>query len=266
VKEREMSVRSEPREPVAGHTQSTLLRFAVDRHSPVPLHHQLGHYLEQAIESGEIPNGSLLGNEVALGEALGLSRATMRQAMQHLVDKGLVVRRRGIGTRVVQPRVRRPLELSSLYDDLASSGQAPTTDVLAHDEVDAPPDVATLLRVEVGDPIVRLVRLRRAHDNPIAKLTNYLPTSVGQLETGELEQQGLYALLRERGIQLHSATQTIGARSATQVEARLLGQPPHAALLTMQRITYDDHGRVVEFGTHIYAADRYSFEIDLLKP
>lgn len=246
--------------------ESRMGRFSVDRSSPVPLHHQVSQHLEQSIESGEIPHGSLLGNEVALAKAMGLSRPTVRRAMQHLVDKGLVVRRRGIGTRVVQPKVRRPLELSSLYDDLAATGRAPTTEVLEIGQVAAPQDVAGLLRVDIGEAVVRLVRLRRANGSPIAKMTNYLPAKVGELDIANLEAQGLYEVLRERGIQLHSATQTIGARNATPAEARLLAEPRSASLLTMQRITYDDHGAAVEYGTHIYAASRYSFEIDLLKP
>ncbi len=63
---------------------------------------------------------------------------------------------------------------------------------------------------------------------------------------------------------MHSAHQTVGARTATAAEAKLLSEPRGSALLTMQRVAYDDHGRVVEFGTHLYAASRYSFEINLL--
>ncbi len=102
---------------------SALRGFGVDRSSPIPLYFQVSGFIEQAIESGQIPNGSLFANEIQLAEQLGLSRPTVRRAMQDLVDKGLIVRRRGIGTRVVQPKVRRPLELSSLFDDLAGSGQ-----------------------------------------------------------------------------------------------------------------------------------------------
>jgi GntR family transcriptional regulator len=245
---------------------SPVRRFSVDRTSPVPLYYQVGQHLERSIESGEIPNGSLLGNEIALADEMGLSRPTIRRAMQHLVDKGLIVRRRGIGTRVVQPKVRRPLELSSLHDDLARTGRSPTTEVLELDLVTAPEDVAALLRIEFGDSVTRVVRLRRANGMPIARMTNYLPPHIGDIDIVELEERGLYDLLRERGIQLHSATQTIGARNATADEARLLAEPRSSSLLTMQRITYDDSGAAVEYGTHVYAASRYSFEIDLLKP
>lgn len=252
-----MSTRSETAELL-------VRRFAVDRSSSVPLHFQVSQHLEKAIESGEIPNGTLLESEVALAEALGLSRPTLRRAMHHLVEKGLIVRRRGVGTRVVQPKVRRPLELSSLYDDLLGTGRAPSTEVLEIGHVEPPDDVAELLGVNPGAPVLKLMRLRCSDGRPIAMMTNYLPEQVGGLTAADLEQHGLYELMRRRGIQLHAATQTVGARTASAAEARQLEERRNAALLTMQRITYDDHGTAVEYGTHIYAASRYSFEIDLL--
>jgi GntR family transcriptional regulator len=238
--------------------------FALDRSSPVPLYFQVSQHLEQAIDSGALPPGTLLLNEVDLAEALNLSRPTLRRAMQTLVDKGLVVRRRGIGTRVMQPKMRRPLELTSLYDDLASSGQAPTTRVLSFAALEATPELAVKLGLSEGDEARELVRLRSARGEPIAKMTNYLPATVVRFDEKDLGARGLYDLIRAQGITLHSATQTIGARTATAAEAKLLHEPRGAALLTMERLTFDDHGRVVELGTHVYAASRYSFEISLL--
>ena len=252
--------------PDTSELTSALRGFRIDRSSPIPLYFQVSAFIEGAIESGRVPNGSLFANEIQLAGQLGLSRPTMRRAMQDLVDKGLIVRRRGIGTRVVQPKVRRPLGLSSLYEDLADSGQAPTTKVLEVEQVTCDEEVADQLGVEVGTEVLKVVRLRSAVGNPIAKLTNYLPEAVGEFSAEELEERGLYQLMRARGIQLHAATQTVGARKATAAEARLLDERPNAALLTMQRTAYDDQGKVVEYGSHIYAASRYSFEISLLAP
>lgn len=246
--------------------QTVISGFSVDRSSPVPLYFQVSQYLEGAIASGEIPNGALFQNEIQLADQIGLSRPTMRRAMQCLVDKGLIVRRRGIGTRVVQPRVRRPLELTSLYDDLARSGGRPATRVLNLEAVAAEEEVAEALTCAVAARVLHLVRLRSANGMPIAILTNYLPEAVGTFEVEELEAKGLYELMRGRGIQLHSAIQYVGARSATAAEARRLSEPRGAALLTMRRITYDNHGAAVEYGTHIYSASRYSFETHLLAP
>jgi DNA-binding GntR family transcriptional regulator len=80
-----------------------------------------------------------------------------------------------IGTRVVQPKVRRPLELSSLFDDLAKTGQAPATKVLRLTAVEREEEMADRLGVPVGTEVQQLVRLRSAVGKPIAKMTNFLP-------------------------------------------------------------------------------------------
>src|ERR1700749_5360559 len=102
----------------------------VDRNSPVPLYFQVAQHLEHLIESGEMPTGPRLENEIDLADQLGLSRPTMRRAIQYLVDRGLLVRKRGVGTQVVHAKVRRQVELTSLYDDLDKNKRAPTTPVL----------------------------------------------------------------------------------------------------------------------------------------
>src|SRR5690606_17759050 len=102
---------------------------ALHRSSPVPLYFQVARRLEQLIESGELPVGGRLENEVELAERLGVSRSTVRRAIQDLVERGVLVRTRGIGTQIVHPKVRRPVELSSLHDDLVKAGKRPTTQV-----------------------------------------------------------------------------------------------------------------------------------------
>lgn len=258
-----------PRVPVDRSTQDLLGSVALDRTSPVPLYFQVAQSIEGWILDGSLQPGTRFDNEVQLAEQLGLSRPTMRRAMQYLVDKGVLVRRRGIGTIVVQPKVRRPLGLSSLYEDLAGSGQRPTTQVLSLDVEPAAPVVAQALNLDVDTPVTVLVRLRSAAGRPIARMANYLPhTVIPGLSDGltrqSLEDHGLYQVIRGLGIQLHAADQTIGARTATAEEARLLDEPRGAALLTMQRTAYDDRGRAIEYGSHVYAASRYSFELSML--
>ena len=240
------------------------LQLSVDRSSPVPLYFQLAQQLEAAIEHGTLTPGSLLGNEIELAGRLGLSRPTVRQAIQSLVDKGLLVRRRGVGTQVVHSQVKRPLELSSLYDDLEAAGQRPATRVLANALEPASAEIAAALGIAEGAEVHRVERLRLAHGEPMAYLCNHLPTGLIDLDSSLLEATGLYRLMRAAGITLHSARQSIGARSATAEEAGRLGEPEGAPLLTMQRTTFDDTGRAVEFGSHTYRASRYSFEFQLL--
>ncbi|MEU0785850.1 GntR family transcriptional regulator [Streptomyces sp. NPDC006173] len=240
------------------------LQLSVDRNSPVPLYFQLSQQLEAAIEHGALTPGSLLGNEIDLAGRLGLSRPTVRQAIQSLVDKGLLVRRRGVGTQVVHSQVKRPLELSSLYDDLESAGQRPATQVVVNTVEPASTEIAAALGVAETSDVHRVERLRLAHGEPMAYLCNYLPPGLLELDGGRMEATGLYRLMRTAGITLHSARQSVGARAATQEEGERLGEPAGSPLLTMQRTTFDDTGRTVEFGTHIYRASRYSFEFQLL--
>jgi DNA-binding GntR family transcriptional regulator len=124
--------------------------------------------------------------------------------------------------------------------------------------------VAAALAVPEGGDVHRLERLRLAHGEPMAYLCNFLPPGLLELGTGQLEATGLYRLMRAAGITLHSARQSIGARAATAAEGERLGETEGAPLLTMERTTFDDTGRAVEFATHIYRPSRYSFEFQLL--
>lgn len=236
----------------------------VDRASPVPLYFQLAQELRRLIESGELPAGSRLENEIDLADQLGVSRPTMRRAIGYLVERGLLVRKRGVGTQVVKARVHRPLDLSSLFDDLSAAGRHPETSVLDLSLVAADEHVATALQVPVGTEVQRLERLRRADGEPLALLVNWLPLGVTTLDRGELGERGLYQVMRSAGVHFRLAEQSIGARLATPAESRLLNEPRGAALLTMTRTTYDDVGRPVEHGSHVYRSSRYDFALTLV--
>jgi len=244
---------------------SAPLSITVDRVSPVPLYAQVSAQIEHAIESGALEPGFKLENEIALAEQLGLSRPTMRRAIQDLVGKGLLVRKRGVGTQVVHGRVRREVKLTSLYDDLSKAGKVPGTKVLTNLVEPAPAPVAEELHTPTGDPVLHLERLRLAGGEPLAILRNWLPGDLISPSDDDLEQQGLYQLIRARGIHMRIARQRIGARGATEAEAELLGQRVDSPLLTMERTTYDDQGRVVEYGSHVYRAETYNFEVTLVE-
>jgi DNA-binding GntR family transcriptional regulator len=239
-------------------------RVTLDRSSPVPLYYQVAGALQRLIETDALPPGSRLTNEIELADRLGVSRPTMRRAIQYLVDRGQVVRKRGVGTQVVRSRVNRPLDLTSLHDDLARDGRSPTTQVLEVAREPAGEVPATALGVRSGAEVVRVRRLRSADGEPIALLTNYLPSGLLELSVDRLSGRGLYDLMRAAGVQIRVADQTIGATAATAEQAALLGERKGAALLTMTRTAYDDVGRAVEYGTHVYRASRYSFSLTLV--
>jgi DNA-binding GntR family transcriptional regulator len=235
----------------------------VDRTSPVPLYFQVATRLQELIEKGEIGVGARIENEVDLAERLGVSRPTTRRAIQYLVERGMLVRKRGVGTQVVHPKVRRPVELSSLYDDLVTSDRAPRTEVLKLEVVAATQEIATALEIEPGTEVTWIERLRYAGGEPLALMHNAIPLDLIRLTEQDLAERGLYELLRRAGYVPRIATQVIGARSAGAGEARILQEKRGASLLTMSRTAWDAGGRALEYGSHVYRASRYSFELNL---
>nr|WP_296073250.1 GntR family transcriptional regulator [uncultured Actinoplanes sp.] len=249
------AVTSSPRSPVRP--------VELDRTSPVPLYYQVATRLQELIEKGVIGVGARIENEVDLAERLGVSRPTTRRAIQYLVERGMLVRKRGVGTQVVHPKVRRPVELSSLYDDLIAGDREPRTEVLDLRTTPASDVIASALQIPAGTEVTWIERLRYAGNEPLALMHNAIPLDVLPLTREDLAERGLYELLRRAGHVPRIATQVIGARSATAAEARTLDEKRGASLLTMTRTAWDAGGRALEYGSHLYRASRYSFELNL---
>ena len=241
-----------------------LPHVVVNRSSPVPLYFQVAEQIEGAIQEGQLAPGDRIANEIALADQLGLSRPTVRQAIQTLVDKGLLVRKRGVGTQVLNAPIRRTVELTSLHDDLTRSGLRPTTTVLALELVDADETATHRLNVPPGERVWRLDRLRAIKGDPLALMCNFVPATVTDLSQVDLEQTGLYEHFRRQAINLRVAHQVIGARTVDSREAKLLGGSKGDPVLTMERTSYDDQGRAVEYGLHLYRPDRYAYETTLV--
>lgn len=244
---------------------NVLAGVRLDPSSPVPLYHQAAQTLEQAIEEGRLLRGSKLESEIDLAERLGISRPTMRAAIKQLVDKGLLIRRRGFGTMVAPKPVRRAIALTSLYDDLVQSGREPETRVLSLEEALCPPEVAKQLDLGPEAPVLRFDRLRVADSEPIALMHNVVPVGLLKIEKEGLEQTGLYDLFRTNGISPHVATQRVGAGKAETREAELLEIEPGDPVLKMTRIAYDTSGRPIEYGAHSYPAESYWLEMMLVQ-
>lgn len=237
------------------------LPLRIDRSSPVPLYHQLAEQLTAAVTDGTLSPGDTFEKEVALAARLGLSRPTVRRAIAELVGQGLLVRRRGIGTTVANRVVHRRAELSSLYDDLAREGRTPSTQVLSLQTGVTDERAAVALGLAPSTPLVAMVRLRCADDAPLAVLRNWLPSEFSDLTTEQLQTDGLYAVLRQRGVRPAVARQSFGARHATAYERRLLQLTKSEPLLTMTRTAFDSEGAPVEFGDHCYRGDQYSLDV-----
>jgi len=241
------------------------LDITLERNSPVPLYYQVAQSIEHAINTGALAPGDRLENELSLTKRLGLSRPTARQAIQELVNKGLLVRKRGVGTQVVRSQFRRTEALSSLNEDIIKAGKTPSTRLLDFSLGKLDQDI----RDAIGDAaptdtdFIKIRRLRLADDVPLAILTNYLPARF-QITEDDMQSKSLYACLRALGVNLKIAHQQISARLMTEEEAELLDEETPAACLAVDRLAYDDVGQMVEFGRHMYHAAHYSIQSSLV--
>jgi len=219
------------------------VKVIIDRQSPVPLYHQLAEQFSNAITVGQLQPGDAFENEIAVAERLQVSRPTVRRAIQELVDQGLLLRRRGLGTTVANSKVHRKFELTSLYDDLVRDKRHPRTTVIEH-EIRTDKRAAAALDLTADADLLYLVRVRYAGDTPLALMKNWLPPGLSDLTREELESQGLYASLRDRGVK------------PRHLEIR--GSQP---VLTMTRMAFDPSGNAVEFGDHSYRASDYTIDL-----
>jgi DNA-binding GntR family transcriptional regulator len=237
----------------------------LDRRSPIPLYFQVSQIMEAAILSGQLSPGDRLENEVAICARIGLSRPTVRRAIEELVGKGLLVRRRGLGTQVVHGQVTRGVELTSLFDDLIRAGKKPTTKILELKKMKASELVAAQLGVSPGEQVIYLHRVRGAGRTPVAVMQNWIHPRFAQLVDEDLAQSGLYEWIRSQGATIQVAKQKIAARRASPEEALLLDIDKNAPVLTMDRTAFDNTGVALEYGQHCYRTDLYSFEFTIVE-
>ncbi|MFW0792289.1 GntR family transcriptional regulator [Gordonia sp. CPCC 205515] len=235
-------------------TMADVLDVAVDRSAPIPLYQQLVRFLEIAIDRGELAPGDRVASEIELARLAGVSRVTSRRAIQELVDRGVVVRKRGVGTQVLHRSTAR--ETTSPFDLFGGCGPRPVTRVLDFRVGTPSDDVRRDLCLPVGAKVVRVKRLRSVGGEPLSAMVNWLPATICPT-VHELETDGLYRLLRSRGMHIGLARETIRARVATRDDAVLLAVEVGSPLLSLRRTAFDRDGRIVEIGLHTFPAERY---------
>jgi GntR family transcriptional regulator len=229
-----------------------------------PLYLQLNRRIATAIDGGALQPGQGLPPEREMARLAGLSRVTVRKAVQSLVQTGHLVQRRGSGT-YVAPRVERLEQalslLTSFSEDMARRGKAVRSVWLAR-EVQAPsPEEVMALGLTAQDRVARLERVRLADGVPLAIERASLSTAI--LPDPTTVQSSLYAVLAERGMRPVRAVQRISAANLGARDAGLLEVPVGAAGLRIERVSYLPTGRVVEYTRSLYRGDAYDFAAEL---
>ncbi len=221
--------------------------------------------VEQGGEGGRLPP------ERELSERFDVARETLRRALRELEAEGLLERKQGAGTFVSgQPVIKRPA-LMSFSEDMRARGLLPSSELLSCAAVAAGAKLAQKLKLVPGSPLWELQRLRLANDEPMALETVYLaqsrlPGLTAEQLAGQLASGSLYELLEQlSGVQIRSARQELQATVLNEDEAVQLEVPAFSPSLLVERITVSGKGEVIEYAKTLYRADRYRFELNVVR-
>ena len=229
-----------------------------------PLYLQLQRRIADAIASGRLKPGDPLPPERDMATMTGLSRVTIRKAVEGLVASGQLVQKRGSGTFVAQrvERLEQALSLlTSFTEDMARRGKSVESVWLSRALHSPAPEEVMALGLGAGDRVARLERVRRSDGVPLAIERASLSAQV--LPVPEGVETSLYAVLQARGMRPVRAVQRISAANLGARDAELLNVLPGAAGLKIERIGYLPDGRVVEFTRSLYRGDAYDFAVEL---
>ncbi len=229
--------------------------------------HRIFLLLKDAILSGRLPAGSKLPGENKLAEQHGVSRVTVRRAMEALRETGMVDRKPGLGTVVLE----QPLDatvmtasVSNLLPNMVKMSQASRVRLLEFCYVTPPEPVRESLGLRDGERVQRSTRVRMADDKPFSYLVTHVPEYIAlHYNEADLASMPLFALLERSGVLVDHASQTISATLASHDVASALDVSVGSPLIALTRVVYDQEGRGVEHLDALYRPDRYRIQIDL---
>jgi len=240
----------------------------VNKDLPIPLYHQVKQLLLGAIESGQWSSNQQLPNESKLAEQFGVSKITLRQALQKLSDLGYIRREQGRGTFVSGPKFGQgPRELMSFTEEMRRHHVLASSRVLDKTVMEADVVTAEHLRIPPNASVLVLRRLRLADGEPTGVQTAHIPLDLAPgLIDEDFENASLYALLETRyGLLPTRAHEQYFAVSADVISADLLGITPGAPVFAAERTTFSADGKPLEFTRSVMRGDRYSIALNLVK-
>ncbi len=238
----------------------------LDANSPIPLHAQLEAILRRNIKDGTWPEDAKIPSENELSQSCGISRMTARTVVSKLVQEGLLYRVQGKGT-FVSPRkiISRPLSQMGIRQQLDQKGYASATKLISAEKLPADSYAAGLLRLEMGDPIFRLCRVRSVKGIPLSLHTSLIPAAVcpDLLDRGfPFEEVQLCEILEQSyGIDPKCMTETLEISLAAKEQMELLNVPENYPLIHLENTVYGKDGRPAEFSSVLFRGDRIKIEI-----
>ncbi len=236
------------------------------RNSVLPFYYQLYEILRKQILAGDWKPGDLIPTETELLEQYELSRTTVRQSLDMLVNDGLIYRQRGRGTFVSPPAIEQGLAgIISFTEDMRRRNMEAHTEVLSAELIPAPNEIAEALQIAPGEELANLERLRLADSEPMSLETSYLVHKLcpGLLRYDYAERSLRQMLISQYNLRLVYARQKIRAVTATRKQAQVLSVEPGSALLFIERVSYTELKVPVEFLRTYHRGDRYTLYTEL---
>lgn len=244
--------------------EADLSAIALERDSAVPMYLQLAGALERSIGDGVLPPGRVLPSEAELCRRLAISRITVRQAIDALIEKRLVERRQGKGTFVAHHLIRHDLQsLNRVFDTLFAQDHAPASELLAFGAEQPPADVAAAFMVDAGTELVRLDRVYRLEGRPIGLGFGWMLPDAAVVSAAEAAEKSTARLIEETlGLRLGRRETTIRAAAAGRTVARLLDLAERSPVLVVNRRRHLTDGRVADVTRFHMNADTYEFSFE----
>jgi len=239
------------------------MKYSIDHKSPVPLHAQAEALLRKLIKESEFMNGGFLPNEVDLAKKLGISRNTIRQALNKLVFEGLLVRKKGVGTTVADRSVSSKVSnWLSFTQEMEAKGLVPETFEVTTSWVRPIPDVMRVFGISAEKEVLKLVRLRGLKDNPFVYFVSYFHPRVG-LSGEEDFSRPLYDILEQDYSTIAKLSrEEIRACAADDKIAQHLNIPVGFPVLVRKRVVFDPGDRPIEYNVGYYKSDSFVYSIE----
>ncbi|NDI34820.1 GntR family transcriptional regulator [Chengkuizengella sediminis] len=239
----------------------------INKNSPLPIYYQLAELIKGKIVNGDMQAGDLIPSERQFSEQFHISRMTVRQAINNLVNEGYLYRHKGKGTFVSSKKLEHKFigELTSFTEDMKQEGYEPSSQWIHFEKIPASKEIADYLKIEANELVYEMKRVRLADQVPIAIETVYMSAQlIPNLTQQQMEQQSLYQYIEKQyGVNIVDGVQTIESTIASVQEAIFLKVSEGAPILRMQQQTFLEGKTPLEFVISSYRADRYKFTIEI---
>jgi GntR family transcriptional regulator len=242
------------------------MQIKIDRHGKAPLHAKVEKMLREMIESPSYRKGEFLPKEVELASQLGVARNTVRHAIGKLVNEGLLVRKKGVGTKVAARRISTRLDSWwSFTQEMKKRGLEVVNFDLSVSRIKADDEISVALDLRPGAEVLCLSRLRGTSAGPCLLSLSWFHPRL-KLTGAESFDKPLYEMLEEEhGVIAAVSREEISAIRAVEELAEKLGIEQGDPVLFRQRLVSDTDGRAVEFNKVYYRGDGFSYSIDIAR-